>query len=284
MAERLGAASGPLPLAPPGTALRHIQDRGTLIVGVKPDLPGLSVRDAATGEYSGLQIDLARALAQRIFGDATKVRLRAIGAEEPTSLLHSALHFLEPLLRGFSILSTLATGSWWQLGMAGKLPEFLCPAACVGQQDFVGLDYYWGIRALRLDRIGRLIGAGMGGFDRAPVWPEALHGLLRYQAGLAPGLPLLVVENGSVEATDGVDRATYIRRHVEQVQRAAHDGVKVIGYVCWSITSNREWGLPFGKGSDFGLYHIELDTDPALKRVPTPTVATYREIIARRGV
>ena len=168
--------------------------------------------------------------------------------------------------------------------MAGKLPEFLCPAACVGKQDFVGLDYYWGIRALRLDRIGRLISAGMGGFDRAPVWPEALYGLLRYQADLAPGLPLLVVENGSVEATDGVDRATYIRRHVEQVQRAARDGVKVIGYVCWSITSNREWGLPFGKGSDFGLYHIELDTDPALKRVPTPAVATYQEIIARRGV
>ena len=68
------------------------------------------------------------------------------------------------------------------------------------------------------------------------------------------------------------------------MQRAARDGVKVIGYVCWSITSNREWGLPFGKGSDFGLYHIELDTDPALKRVPTPAVATYQEIIACRGV
>ena len=274
------------PAAPRAARQRVAPDPGSRLShrGGEVGCTRLSIRDAATGKYSGLQIDLAHALAQRIFGDAEKLRLRAIRAEEPGSLLHSALHFLDPLLRGSSILSALATGSWWQLGMAGKLAEFICPAECVGQQDFVGVDYYWGIPTLRLDRIGRLMNAGSNGFDRAPVWPEALYGLLRYHADLAPGLPVLVVENGSVAETDGVDRATYIRRHVEQVQRAIRDGVQVTGYLCWAITSNREWGLPFGKGSDFGLYHIELDTDPALTRVPTPAVAAYREIIARRGV
>ena len=120
-----GARHGVAP--DPGSRHAH---RGGKAGCTRPERPR-----AATGEYSGLQIDLARALAQRIFGDATKVRLHAIGAEEPTSLLRSALHFLDPLLRGLSILSTLATGSWWQLGMAGRLPEFLCPAECVGQQD-----------------------------------------------------------------------------------------------------------------------------------------------------
>jgi beta-glucosidase/6-phospho-beta-glucosidase/beta-galactosidase len=167
--------------------------------------------------------------------------------------------------------------------MAGKLPEFLCPPDCVGQQDFVGLDYYWGISTLRINRIQALIEAGLGRFDRAPVWPGVLYDHLKYQAGLFPHLPLLIVENGSVDVADKVDRATYLSQHIGQVQRAAQDGVNVIGYVCWAITSNREWGLPFGASSDFGLYHIELDTDPALTRVPTPAVAVYQDIIARRG-
>jgi beta-glucosidase/6-phospho-beta-glucosidase/beta-galactosidase len=97
-------------------------------------------------------------------------------------------------------------------------------------------------------------------------------------------LPLLIAENGSVDVADGIDRATYIRQHIEQVQRAVRDGVNVVGYICWSITSNREWGHPFDKSSDFGLYHIELDKDPDLKREPTPSAAVYKEIIAQRGM
>jgi beta-glucosidase/6-phospho-beta-glucosidase/beta-galactosidase len=106
-------------------------------------------------------------------------------------------------------------------------------------------------------------------------------------SGLGGGreLPrLLIVENGSVAVADDVMRASYLRRHVSQVQRVAAEGVKVAGYVCWSITSNREWGHPFGMSSDFGLYHIELDTDPDLKREATGEVKVYGGIIGNRGV
>ena len=54
-----------------------------------------------------------------------------------------------------------------------------------------------------------------------------------------------------------------------------HNGVNVIGYVCRSIASNRDWGRPFGNGGDFGLYHIDLDTDPDLKR--TTVRGRFRE-------
>jgi beta-glucosidase/6-phospho-beta-glucosidase/beta-galactosidase len=53
----------------------------------------------------------------------------------------------------------------------------------------------------------------------------------------------------------------------------------VHGYICWSLTSNREWGLPFGPASDFGLFHIDLDHDPQLKRVSTPSAELYKQII-----
>ena len=57
-------------------------------------------------------------------------------------------------------------------------------------------------------------------------------------------------------------------------------GAPVDAYICWSITSNREWGLPFDDGSDFGLYHIDLDHDPELKRKPTDSSHVYAGLIA----
>jgi beta-glucosidase/6-phospho-beta-glucosidase/beta-galactosidase/ABC-type amino acid transport substrate-binding protein len=280
-AERV-ADAGSMPPATPGTLLRRIQDRGYIVVAVKQDVPGFGFSDPATGEWSGLEIDLARAIARQIFGDPARVRFRASATAERIPLLRSILRIFDPLLKQFSILSTALTSNWWHLGMAGKLPEFLCPPECAGQQDFVGFDYYWGIAALHIHRIQRLLDAAAGRFDRAPVWPGALYGMLKYHAAMFPKLPILIVENGSVDVADGVDRVDYIRRHIREVQRARRDGADVVGYVCWSITSNREWGLPFGRGSDFGLYHVELDSDPQLKRVPTAAVEAYRDIIRKR--
>src|SRR5262249_2060985 len=92
---------------------------------------------------------------------------------------------------------------------------------------------------------------------------------------------------------DVVDRATYLREHVRQVQRARAAGVDVQGYFVWSLTSNREWGLRFGPGTDFCLYHVDLNRDPDLAPArasrpltiqPTPAVEEYWRIIRERGV
>jgi hypothetical protein len=171
--------------------------------------------------------------------------------------------------------------NWWHLGMAGKLPPYLCPPECVGQQDFVGLDYYWGISSLRLPFLVRMIDAMQQKFHRAPVFARGLYRALRHHARLFPDLPILIAENGAIERVDGTDRSGYMRRHLGEVVRAMRHGVDVCGYVWWSITTCREWGLPADPSSDFGLYHVSLDGDPALTRVPTPAAETYREIIER---
>src|SRR5207244_13199020 len=121
--------------------------------------------------------------------------------------------------------------------------------------------------------------ATAGDYARAPVWPGAMYRALRRAASMFPGQQVLVVENGCVTVASGVDRAEYLRRHAAEALRARADGVPLAGYLCWTVTTNREWGLPFGPPNDFGLYHVELDTDPALTREPTPAVATYREIV-----
>ena len=261
------------------TLLDQIKTRGYLIVAVREDVPGFGYRDLQSGNLQGLEIDLARAIAQEIFGDPSKVVFRAARTHERLPLVRSVLKFVDAPIKLYSIISTALNSNWWHLGMAGKLPEFLCPRECVDQQDFVGVDYYWGISTLGLHRIQELFSAMHGYYDQAPVWPGELFKTLKYHAKLFPGKEILIIENGCVDAADGYDRSRYIESHIREVQRAYQKGVKVTGYDCWSITSNREWGLPFNRGSDFGLYHIDLDNDPKLKRVPTPAVEVYKRII-----
>jgi putative glutamine transport system substrate-binding protein len=69
-------APGPaLAIAAPGTALRAIQDRGKLIVGVKHDVPLFGYLDPATGVVDGFDVAIARALARQIFGDEQRLQL-----------------------------------------------------------------------------------------------------------------------------------------------------------------------------------------------------------------
>ena len=78
---------------------------------------------------------------------------------------------------------------------------------------------------------------------------------------------------------DGISRTDYLLAHMAEVEQALARGVPVKGYNFWSITSNREWGHPFDPNTDFGLYYVDLDKDPALLRVPTKEVETYQNII-----
>lgn len=283
VADSMTVEAGKLPPAPAGSLLRRIQRRGHIVVAVKQDVPGFSSQDPQTGEWSGLEIDIARAIARHIFNDPGRVKFRPSTTEERIPLLRSFFKLLDPLLQIYSIVSSAFITNWWHLGMSGKLPEFLCPSECVGQFDYIGFDYYWGISSIQLGGIRRLLDAlAFGHFDKAPVWAEGMRALLKYHAEMFPGKEIWIVENGSVVEADGISRAKYLRQHVRAVQRAVSEGANVKGYICWSITSNREWGHKFGPNSDFGLYHVELDSDPDLKRQPTESASHFRKIISNR--
>jgi beta-glucosidase/6-phospho-beta-glucosidase/beta-galactosidase len=185
-----------------------------------------------------------------------------------------------PLVRLLGGVPSILSGNWWHIGMAGGLPADLCPTGCAGKQDAVALDYYWGAGSLDLPAWRGVLAAIDGRYTSAPTCPPLLGELLRSQARLFPGQPLWVVENGCVDRARGISRSDYLRQHVAQVRSAVAGGVPVDSYLCWSITTNREWGLPAGPGSDFGLYHVDLDGDPDLRRVPTESASVYRDLIA----
>ena len=58
-------------------------------------------------------------------------------------------------------------------------------------------------------------------------------------------------------------------------------GAKVVGYLYWSLTDTFEWG---SYSPRFGLYTVDVLTDPDLVRRPTQAVAVYRDIIHANGI
>jgi len=258
--------------------LRRIRRRGRLRVGLRTDAPGVSA--ACAGD--GLELKLARRIAREVLGDETMLDLIPLEPVERLEVLESKAGWLNWAWRFWGTTSLIANANWWYLGISGRLPVELCPDEALGAQDFVGLDYYWGLPTWRLGKFRMLEDAAHGRFLTAPVWPEGLfHALQRFHRWF-PDQEILIVENGCVPEADGMTRGQYIQAHLAQVERALAKGVPVKAYTYWSITSNREWGHAFDPNTDFGLYFVDLDKDPLLARREAEGLSVLREAIASR--
>ncbi len=88
-------------------------------------------------------------------------------------------------------------------------------------------------------------------------WPEALGATIRRAAAVAPGVPLLVTENGISTERDA-ERIEYVGRALLSVIDCLQDGLDVRGYVYWSLLDNFEWVL--GYRPTFGLVAVDRTT------------------------
>jgi len=255
--------------------IQRIRRRGKIRIGIRTDAPG-NPQDPA-GE--GLEMNLARRIAFEIFHDESCLDVVLLEPSARLTVLETKTGWLNWAWRFWGTTTMIANANWWYLGMSGRLPEELCPEEAIGAQDFVGLDYYWGLPTFKLGKFRLLEDAAHGKFLKAPVWPKGLYHALRRFHRWFPGQELFIVENGSVPVANGISRTDYLHLHIAEVERAISKGVPVKGYNFWSITSNREWGHAFDPNTDFGLFFVDLDKDPSLKRVPTEEVETYRNII-----
>ncbi|CAM4202863.1 family 1 glycosylhydrolase [Nocardia ninae] len=148
--------------------------------------------------------------------------------------------------------------------------------------DYVGIDYYYGLSPESLL-------AGPPDFEKLwtqPLQPEGIYYALQHYARQFPGKPLYIVENGmptenGAPRADGYTRADNLRDTVYWLQRAKADGMNLIGYNYWSLTDNYEWGSYTPR---FGLYTVDVLTDPTLTRKPTDAVPAYAAITRAGGV
>ena len=86
---------------PPGSAMAAIEERGRLIVGVDQNTFMFGYRDPSSGQLEGFDIDLAREIARRIFGDPDRIELQVVEAGQRESALQSGQ--VDLVVRTFSI-------------------------------------------------------------------------------------------------------------------------------------------------------------------------------------
>ena len=88
----LGAlvAAGAMATAPAhaGKTLDAIKTRGQLVCGVNPSLPGFSAADSQ-GNWSGLDVDVCKAIAATVLSDASKIKWTPLNASQRFAVLQS---------------------------------------------------------------------------------------------------------------------------------------------------------------------------------------------------
>jgi general L-amino acid transport system substrate-binding protein len=111
---------GLLSAAGAAQTLKMVKDRGSLVCGVSQGLPGFSYPDDK-GNWSGLDVDLCRAIAAAIFNDASKVKFVPLFAKDRFTALQSG------------DLDVLVDVSTWTLSRDASLGI-----------DFTAVNYYDG--------------------------------------------------------------------------------------------------------------------------------------------
>lgn len=105
--------------ATPGDTLERVRERGAVVCGVNPELPGFSSSNSL-GEWSGLDVDLCRAISSAVFGQPEAVEFVPVSAGDRFSLLVDG---------GIDVLTRNTT---WTLSRNAQYGEF------------VGVNYYDG--------------------------------------------------------------------------------------------------------------------------------------------
>lgn len=113
------ASYAPVPLPQPGampagTTMADIQARGVLRVGVSADTVLMGSRNPLTGQIEGFDIDVARAVAQAVFGDADRIQFRVITASQRIPVL--ADHEVDLVVRAF----TITCARWEQIAFSSE--------------------------------------------------------------------------------------------------------------------------------------------------------------------
>jgi beta-glucosidase len=155
-------------------------------------------------------------------------------------------------------------------------------AAISETMDFLGLNYYsrsvvsatgtWDVRSSGRDVTDM-------GWE---VYPEGLTELLVRLDRDYDVPPMFVTENGGAFKDTLIngrihddDRTAYIAQHIAAVSAAMQQGVRMSGYMVWSLLDNFEWASGYDKR--FGIVHVDYETQ---KRILKNSALWYRGFLA----
>ncbi|MBI3889461.1 glycoside hydrolase family 1 protein [Candidatus Saccharibacteria bacterium] len=141
----------------------------------------------------------------------------------------------------------------------------------VKQCDFLGVNYYFSNRVYGYRVHNPDVKTSDMGWDLSPAnLEQALERLHdKYD------LPIIITENGLADSTDE-HRQWWLMQTIIAMQRAMRSGVKLEGYLHWSLLDNFEWDK--GKWPRFGLIAVDYKT---YKRSPRPSAIWYAKLLKK---
>jgi beta-glucosidase len=179
------------------------------------------------------------------------------------------------------------------LGVADRI-DVAALAAAAEPIDFLGVNYY-NINHIELDPGAEPMrewpGVPNATLATPPghltdmdwgVEPSGLIWMLNRVSEWAPGLPLMIMENGAAYP-DEIDpdgrvvdplRQQYLESHIAAVHEAMGEGANVKGYFVWSLLDNFEWAR--GYSMRFGIVHVDYQT---FERTIKESGRWYREFL-----
>lgn len=161
----------------------------------------------------------------------------------------------------------------WLSVMAARVAQFFQDDYFLRQVmhscDFIGVNYYFSERLYGFRTHNPESRISDMGWDMEPKDIE--HVLMRLHKKYKK--PILITENGLADAND-VNRQWWITQSIVAMQRAIAKGVKLIGYIHWSLLDNVE--LDKGFWPHFGLISVDRRT---MKRTPRKSAIWFARII-----
>ncbi|WP_327092084.1 family 1 glycosylhydrolase [Nonomuraea sp. NBC_01738] len=145
--------------------------------------------------------------------------------------------------------------------------QFLAAAV---DDDFIGVQAY---TRVIVGEDGALPVAGdarrtLTGWE---FYPPAVGEAVRHTAACAPGVPILVTENG-IATADDAERIEYTTGALAGLHEAMTEGADVRGYLHWSLLDNYEWG---SYRPTFGLVSVDRD---GFRRTAKPSARWLGEV------
>jgi beta-glucosidase len=139
----------------------------------------------------------------------------------------------------------------------------------IKQCDWLGMNYYFSDRVYGYRVHNPDLHLSDLGWDMSPE--NIQHALERLHEKYH--LPIIITENGLADATDE-QRQWWITQTLVAMQKAMKNGVKLEGYLHWSLLDNFEWDKGFWPR--FGLAHVDFKTKVRTLR---PSAVWFGKII-----
>ena len=187
--------------------------------------------------------------------------------------------YMDPLFKGSYPIDVLTwLGADAPKVQAGDMQVIKAP------MDFLGVNYY----TRHMVSAAEPFDVHDSGYDVTDmgweVYPEGLTNLLLRLHNDYPVPPMWVKENGAAFKDVMVNgqvhdeqRRDYIAGHIAAVGEALRRGVRMEGYMVWSLLDNFEWASGYEKR--FGIVHVDYETQ---RRTLKDSALWYRGFLQRQ--